>query len=228
MQAFLMNNTPPEKIKESQKIEPDALKELLICRRSIKKFKSDKVSRDILQEIASVAAYAPNQNKNIEIIIIDSDELINAIDSSAIKFIKLIYNLLFSVKLLTCIFQLFSDSLKTIKKKMEYDLFINKHIVKENTSGLFLLFGNPKEPVTENSAQYLLATMIIYAEALGIGTCLMDSLKLSINTSKPIKKLLGISQKSKILGVLSVGYSNENIINKPQGYEINIHWNCNT
>lgn len=67
--------------------------------------------------------------------------------------------------------------------------------------------------------------MIIYAESIGIGNCLMDSLKMSINMSSKIKKKLKIGKGMKVFGVLSVGYSDENIKNIPQGYELNIKWN---
>lgn len=224
-QAILMNGKQPIKIEEPLRIVADDLKEFLKRRRSIKKFKDCKIPREVLLEIASVAKYAPNQNKNIEIIIIDDLELINKIDRSALKFVLRLYNIFFSMKFLTSFIQLFSDSLPTIKKKMEFDLHINKHVVKENTQGLYLLIGNPKVPVTESSAQYLLSTMIIYAEALGIGSCLMDSLKLSINRALAIKNALRIPKGNKVLGVLAVGYSNECIVNIPQGYEINTSWN---
>ena len=220
-----MNGKQPTKIEEPLRIVADDLIELLRRRRSIKKFKDCKIPKEVLLEIASVAKYAPNQNKNIEIVIIDDSNLIDKIDRSALKYILRFYRILFSMKFLTGFFQLFSNSLQTIKKKMEYDLHMNKHVVKENTQGLYLLIGNPKVPVTESSAQYLLSTMIIFAEALGIGSCLMDSLKLSIDETWAIKNAIGIPKNAKVLGVLAVGYSNECIINIPQGYEIDISWN---
>lgn len=53
----------------------------------------------------------------------------------------------------------------------------------------------------------------------------MDSLKLTINNNKKIKNKLGIKKTDKALGVLALGYSNEKIVNIPQGYEINTYWN---
>ena len=123
------------------------------------------------------------------------------------------------------IFQLFSKSLHVIKKKMEFDLNVNKHAVKRNTQAVILLVGDAKIPVTESSANFLFANMILYAETLDIGTCLMDSLKISINNNSKIKKKIGIKKGLKILGVLALGYSDENIVNIPQGYELNITWN---
>ncbi len=227
-QAFLMNNVPPKSIKAIPETAPDVLKEVLRRRRSIKKFKDKKIPESILRDIAGVAAYAPNQNKNIDIIIVNDRSLLEAVDQAALNFFGKIYNLLFSFKPFYKFIQLFSDSVQTIKKKMEYDLIRNRHILRENTGAIYLAVGNPHVPVTETSAQYLLAAMLIYAESLGIGSCLMDSLKLSIKHSRKIRKRLGIMKNQKVLGVLAVGYADEEIRNEPQGYEIRTFWNSAT
>lgn len=153
-QAILMNGKPPVRIKEPCRIRSGDLKELYERRRSIKKFKKDGIARDILQDIAIVASYAPSQNKNIEIIIIDDNAQIDAIDCLAMKYVGRYYRLLFSVRILTKFFLMFSNSLGTVQRKMERDLLHEKHIVKENTQCLFVLVGDARTPVTESSAQY--------------------------------------------------------------------------
>lgn len=222
-QAFLTSGIKPLKLEGPAPVLPDSLEKLLTQRKFVKKYKKEKVPREILQKIAEMAAYAPNQNKNIDIVIVYEPGLIEQVDSEALRFISNLYEKL--IKPLAFLFERFSGPLHVTKKKMEYDLFYSRHIVKENTGALFLAVGNPRVPVTEESAQYLLGTMTIYAQAMGIGTCLMDSLKMSINRSRHIKKEIGIPQNSKVLGVLAAGYSNENFINIPQGYAINIYWN---
>jgi Indolepyruvate ferredoxin oxidoreductase, alpha and beta subunits len=222
-QAFLMNNVKPLKMEDTVPVSPESLEKLLARRRSVKKFQNKQVPDDILRKIAQMAKYAPNQNKNIDIVIVNDPEILTLADAQAIRFVRGLYRWLFSGPIGRLI--RLNQSARTIRKKMEYDLFQNRHIVKENTNALFLATGNSGVPVTEESAQYLLGTMTIYAYALGVGTCLMDSLKMSINRSRHIKKEIGIPQNSKVLGVLAAGYSNENFINIPQGYAINIYWN---
>jgi hypothetical protein len=46
----------------------------------------------------------------------------------------------------------------------------------------------------------------------------------SMNGRK-IRKLLNISSNIKIFGVLALGYSDENILNIPKGYEVPVFWN---
>ncbi len=222
-QAIMINNIHPEKIKINNPVLPEDLKKMFEKRRSIKHFKKQRIPGKILEDIVSVAKYAPNQNNNISILVIDDIDLINEIDKKAISFVNFFYRLFFSIKPLVSLLDVFFKGLKVIKRKMEHTLKTDKHVVKENTRALILVIGDRKTPVTGSSAHYLLATMIYYAESLGIGSCLMDSLKLTFRINGRLRKKYNI--KKDVLGVLSLGYSNENIINIPRGNELNIQWN---
>lgn len=222
-QAIMINKIHPEKIKINKPVSPEDLKKMFEKRRSIKHFKKQQIPRKILEDIVSVAKYAPNQNNNISILVIDDIDLINEIDKKALLFVKFFYRFFFSIKSLIKILDIFFKGIKIIKRKMEFTLRTEKHVVKENTRALIITIGDRKTPVTESSAHYLLATMMYYAESLGIGNCLMDSLKLTFRINRSLRKKFNI--KKDVLGVLSLGYSNENIVNIPRGYDLNIHWN---
>jgi nitroreductase len=224
-QAFLVNNTSPEKINSTIALKTADLVALLARRRSIKIFKERELPESTLQSIVDVSKYAPNQNKNISIIVITDGEIINRIDRGALILYKRLYQIMFSLMPFTSFLTLIAPSLFTIKKKMEYDLVTRKQIVKQGTQALILLVGNKRVPVTESSAQYLLSTMIIFAESLGVGSCLMDSVKIALNWNSRIRKRLKIPRKSNVLGVLALGYSDEKIVNIPRGYMPRVQWN---
>ncbi|MEJ2013220.1 MAG: nitroreductase family protein [Anaerolineales bacterium] len=222
--AFLVNNTEPERLEGIKTLEPEELRGLLSRRRSTKIFKDDQLSRSTIQDVVSVAKYAPNQHKNIDAVVITRSQTLEKIDRAALRFYKRIYTAPFSMKVLTWLFRLFSSDLHTIKRKMEYDLFVRKQIIKPGTQALVVLVGNTRASVTESSAQYLLATMIVFAEALGVGSCLMDSIKIVMNNNGKLRKEVSVDGREKILGVLALGYSAERILNIPRGYELNIRW----
>lgn len=224
-QAISINGIFPVQVSGSPKIEYEDLCAFLALRRSSKSFKNRRISDDIVEMIARSAKFAPNQNKNIDILIVNDHSIINHIDSHALKFVKAIYRIMFSIKPITSFIGLFSKSLTVIKRKMERDLFHSKHIVKSNTDVLLLAIGEPGVPITEMSAQYLLSIMILTATSLGIGCTLMDSVKMAVNRSRKLKIRLGIRRHEKVLGVLALGYSDEKILNIPTGYEVPLYWN---
>jgi hypothetical protein len=133
---------------------------------------------------------------------------------------------MFGFKPLTLLIKMFYRETHIIRRKMEHDLFISARIVKENTQALIILTGDKSIAVTKSSAQYMLANMIYMAQSMGVGSCLMDSLLLTLNHTRALRKSLKIQDD--VLGVLSLGYSNENIVNIPKGYEIDIRWNAET
>jgi nitroreductase len=224
--AIMVNNTYSDKIVDSIKNHSIDLLPLLEKRRSIKHFTDKSIPREILDKILSVAKYAPNQNKNISILVIDERGLLGEIDAYAISFVKQMHRMLFGFKPFTLFCSLFYGQMTVIKKKMEYDLNVKRHVIKENTQALIILTGNKWIATTFGSSIFMLATMQLMAESLGVGSCPMDSLLLTLNGKRRLRKKLKIEDN--VLGVLSLGYSSENIVNIPRGYEAPIRWNMQT
>jgi nitroreductase/NAD-dependent dihydropyrimidine dehydrogenase PreA subunit len=220
-QAIMVNNKYSEKVILTQVINPDDLYKLFERRRSIKKFTTKPLSKEVICQVVSVAKFAPNQNKNIDIHIIDDQGIIKAIDECSVLYVKRIYNILFRFRMIEAIIKIFYKDIETIKRKMEHGSF--KRVIYENAQVIVILSGNKHIAVTQNSAHYMLSTIMYMAESLGIGSCLMDSVCLALNNSKKIKRYLKINNN--VLGVLILGYSNENVQNIPKGYEVKIVWN---
>lgn len=221
-QAIMVNDLYPEKITEEQPVSADMFTKLIERRRSIKHFKNEPIAREILTKIVAVANYGPNQNKNISIVVIDDPKVISEIDQYALSFVARWYKLMFGSRITEDIIRLFYRDIHIIKKKMELDVLRRKRIVKLNTQALIILTGNKRIAVTEASAHYVMATMMNMAEILSVGNTLMDSLLLTLNGRKQLRKKLGITDD--VLGVLCLGYSSERVVNIPRGYEMDVRW----
>lgn len=224
--AFSFNGIAPERINTPLPVPPEAFMELLRRRRSIKHFKDKEVPKETLKMLVEAAQYAPTMNKGIELIVIDDQNVISDLNSYALGQVKRMYTLLFGSRLLYRFFSLFAQTLPIIKRKMERDLIKRKSILKDNTQALIIVIGDTSVPVTASSGQYYLANMLLYAETLGLGSCLMDSMKIAINGSGKARELLCIPKGFKVLGVLSMGYPAERILNIPRGYAVKAGWNA--
>jgi nitroreductase len=220
-QAITVNGKYAGKIADPVMIDETEFVKFLERRRSIKKFKDVEVSKELLEKVISAAKYAPNQNKNISIKIINDRELIKEVDQVATKMVKRLYGLMFGFKPIELLISIFYRDIRTIKAKMKHGGF--KHVIYENAQAIILVTGNRKVTVTESSSHYMLASMIYMAEMLKLGTCLMDSIRLTFQMNHKIRKLFGI--KEDVLGAMIIGYSDESIVNIPRGYEISNSWN---
>lgn len=223
-QVFALDGQGPSVARKLQISEADFL-QLIRTRRSVKTYKRKPIPPDILEKIADASKYAPSMNKSISVLVINKQALIREIDEEALKSVRRWYRMLFGSRVFTQFFSLFSSTLPTIKKKMERDLIGRKQVIKDNTQALILVYGNKRIPVTESSGQYYLAVMSYYAQILGVGTTLMDSLKLALNRSKRMRDQIGIPRSDSVLGVLSLGYPKERFVNVPEGIRIRIDWN---
>jgi ferredoxin len=222
--AFSHGHTPPERIDRNPKITPEDLSAFMERRRSVRRFKDMPVERRVLESVAACAGYAPTMNRDIELVIVDDRELIRDIDRAALRFYGRLYKLLFGFKPVTAFIRIFSGTITNVKKKMEHSRGLNR-VVYENTQALIVSLGNTKVPLSEVSAQYCMAYMVLGAEAWGLGSCLLDSVKILLNASAKIKKKLNIPRNMKILGVLSLGVPDEKILNVPKGYLMKTSWN---
>jgi nitroreductase/NAD-dependent dihydropyrimidine dehydrogenase PreA subunit len=225
--AFLMNGVAPRKKGAAPQVDADSLEEFLARRRSTKRFRAAELPRRTLERITAAAAYAPNQNKNLRLAAVDDPGLIRLIDRAARRMTFFWHGLLCTSNPIAFLARLFMGgaAYRQMRKKIEYGIHHEKSVVYENTQALIAVHGNPRVPVTGPSAPFLLASMIFMAEALGVGTCLMDSIKLALNGRPALKRRLGLPRGHKVFGVLALGYSAEKIVNIPQGYSVPVIWN---
>lgn len=220
--AIMVNGVYPDKMDRESVMTPDQLERFLERRRSTKIFRDKPVPHDVVERIVASAKYAPNQNKNIAAHVVTDRELLNQIDQAALGFVRTFRTLLFGFRPVTAFISLFTRGLPVIRKKMERDLVHRGSVVKKNAQVAIILTGTRKEPVTKHSAPYLMATMGLMAESLGVGTTLMDSLLLALRLNRKLRARLAITDD--VLAVMLLGYSAEGIVNIPRGYEVDTVW----
>jgi len=92
-------------------------------------------------------------------------------------------------------------------------------------SAMVFIVGEKRLPLSDASAQFALANMIYYAQAMGIGNCLCGNGPLFFDKSKKTRNLLKLPSREHILGALSLGYSAIKFTNKVRGKVMPIQWN---
>ncbi len=220
--ALLMNGRRPDKIKGGPVLDADTLERFLERRRSIKRFKDRPLPRELLERIAVAASYAPNQNKNINILIIDDPDRIRRVFDKAHRSTRRWYRFLYTPHPLALLARLIIGKRQylLLKRKMEY-----KSDDQNRPRALIMVYGDPRVPVTAPSAPFLLSHMLLMAESLGVGSTLMDALKHAFNLSPALKRDFSLPRGSRVFGVLALGYANEKIVNIPRGYRAPVFWN---
>ena len=221
--AIGVNGARSEPLSDFEPGDFAALERLFQHRRSTKRFTGEPLERALLERIVAASVFAPNQNKNIRAMIVDDPALIASIDNACLRYVRKWYRVLFGFAPFTAIVRLFYPGIDVIRRKMELDLRIRGRVVKEGTSALVLLTGDKSVAVTEASAQHMIAAVYWAATALGVGSCLMDSVKIAFRIDADLRRRLKLQDG--VLTVLALGKSAEHIVNIPKGYEVPIAWN---
>jgi nitroreductase len=211
-QAFAYEGHRTQRCDRAACAQPAALEELLVGRRSTRHFTAEPVSRETLLSIARVARHAPSMNHAIEAVVIAEPGLLAAVDQALSAFYRRWYRIIFKNPVLFPFIRLFADGMDVTKRKMEHSFSGGGTLY--NAPALVILTGSRKTPMTELSAQFCLSNMVIYAESLGLATCLMDSVKIGVNAMGPLARRLGIPRGHAVVGAMHIGHPRYRVWNK--------------
>lgn len=226
-EALSWNNIQP--IKYAKELFPDSKRvdELLKERRTIRDFKSEKISKDLLEEIVNYAIYSPTHSFNFRAIIIDNENTINEIDTIIFKFSLKLYHYLYKPKFFHSIVRLLTpdreyEYLKA-KPKLEAVLKRGRNF-KTMPPAIIMLVADKRIPLMVESAQYALYSMNLYAHTKGLGCRNLVGNQMFLNRARSIRQLLSLKKYEKLVGTMSIGYPSVKYRNKVEGKKIDIDW----
>lgn len=223
-QALTWNGTVPTKIDCDLLPKPDQIKEFLKERRSVRRFEPKPVDRELLRDIALMSKYAPTNNYGINVIIVDDADLIARLEAECIGFIGKTYRILYKHGLIFNTMRKLTPAVNRLDK-IKTERVLKRGNIFQEAPALMVLVADPRIYHTELSCQYVLYNMALYAQSLGLGSCISGAGKMILSRNKPVKKLLNIPVHQQIVGILFLGYPAVRFQNKVEGIGPEIQWN---
>jgi nitroreductase len=212
--AFVKSNLPTAK----------QLDELFKQRRSIRKYTSDKIDRDLLAEIVNYGIYAPTHNYSLRVIIVDDESVIKSLDSILIRFVTLAHRVMYKPWVIGWLAKIFGMEEEYLLNKPKVEGVIKNGKAFNHPAAIVFIVGDKKIPLSIDSAQYSLANITFYAQIKGIASCLWGNGPIFMDKSPKARKLLGLQRHDRIFGALFLGYPVTNFRNKVEGREMPIQW----
>jgi nitroreductase/Pyruvate/2-oxoacid:ferredoxin oxidoreductase delta subunit len=226
-EALSWNNVKPVKYNKEFLPGSDELDELLKERRTIRDFKSEKINKDLLEEIVNYAIYSPTHSFDFRAIIIDNENLINQIDKTIFKFSLKIYQLLYKPKFFHIIVKLLTPKSEyeylKVKPKLEAVLKRGRNF-KTIPPAIVMIIADKRVPLGKESAQYALYSINLFAHTKGLGCRNLVGNQMFLNRSNSIRQKLGLKKHEKIVGTMAIGYPALKYRNKVNGKKVDIHW----
>jgi len=223
-QALSWDHVPPVAYDEARLPSPEQLDELFKERRTIRFFKEDKIDRTLLEEIVGYGIYAPTNNYALRAIVVDDEEITEALDRILLQSVSRIYNVVFKPKIVFNLIRRITPALQR-KDKVKMESALERGHAFHRPPAIVFIVGDKRIALSEASAQYALYNMILYAQAKGIGSCLWGSAQTFLDRSKAVRERLGLEKHEHILGALGLGYPAVKFANKVEGKTLGIQWN---
>jgi len=223
-QALSWDHVPPVAYDETRLPSPEQLDELFKERRTIRFFKRDRVDRALLEEMVGYGIYAPTNNYALRAIVVDDEEITEALDRILLQSVSRIYNVVFKPKIVFNLIRRITPALQR-KDKVKMESALERGHAFHRPPAIVFIVGDKRIALSEASAQYALYNMILYAQAKGIGSCLWGSAQIFLDRSKAVRERLGLQKHEHILGALGLGYPAVKFANKVEGKTLGIQWN---
>jgi NAD-dependent dihydropyrimidine dehydrogenase PreA subunit len=191
--ALSWNHQAPERFDKFQLPSPRQLVELLRERRTIRFFAAEKMERNLIEEIVAMGVFAPTNNYAMRAIVVDDRAQIGELDRLVMKFVKRVYKILYCPKTIFALLRrLTSAFTPTDKAKMEHD--ISAGSTTRNAAATVFIVGDRRIALSQDSAQYALYNMILYAHLPGIGTRLRGPGPIMLDRSAAARRMLGLGK----------------------------------
>lgn len=204
-----------ERIPKTKTPDYEAVRGLLMRRRSVREFKDREVPRETLEELVRVAAQSPTGHnaRPVRIVVVTDRELINRLDTRILKMFNRMGGLLANpaAKGLIRAFagKDMADDAAAIKT--ETDRFLSRegkgrlHIFR-GAPALIAAHAGPDALTGKDDCTIALANLSVAANAMGLGATWIGYLVAAAKLNPALKKPLGIPMKNPLHAAVILGW----------------------
>ena len=214
-------------------IDPEAYAEIARTRRSVRAYKDEPVSREVLERILDLAKYSPtaSNTQNVEYTVVGDRVLIKSIADRIFS-----YGARFADWTRTKKGKAGFAALNLIAPKANLGRYVDgmdfykeqaakgKDLILHNAPALMLIHAPAKAPFACDNCSIAAANITNYAHALGLGTCYIGFLTLTLRLNKGMRRELSIPKGNKVFVSLVMGYPQYNFKRVTAKKEPSVTW----
>jgi nitroreductase len=214
-QDELLEKSP--EILESLQITPEQCEQLLKSRRSVRVFKDQPVSREIITRLIGAARYAPtgHNNQEVEWLVIDNKKELENIEDLGIQWIE--WTMKNNPQLAAAFHMV--EMLKNQKKY--HNIFLRGAPVLVVTHAAK---GSTSPAVAQIDCATALSYLDLAANCLGLGTCWAGFVNTMANNFPLVKAAIALPENQGTYGCMMIGYNKFRYHRIPLRKEPRITW----
>jgi nitroreductase/NAD-dependent dihydropyrimidine dehydrogenase PreA subunit len=199
-----------------KKIDPEAYKQIVLSRRSVRQFQNRPLNRSDLEAIIGLSSYSPtaSNSQHVEYIVIADKIRLLEISRIIFSTARTIYDWSISKpgKFVFNGLRMNSGLAKMMEKyiePMEYYMALQesgRDLILHNAPVLIVLHGPAVSFFASDNCNIAAANICNYAHSMGLGTCFIGFVTLSSRFSKKLCSLIELPKGRTIYSSLVVGY----------------------
>lgn len=188
------------KIQKGLKITPEQVEQLLKSRRSVRVFKNQPVSREIITRLIENARYAPTGHnlQEVEWLVVDNKKELDRIEELGMDWIQWVIKNLPQVAAMSNMEEMLE------RQKLNHNVFLRGAPV------LIVAHASKDSPVSTLAgidSATALSYLDLAANSLGLGTCWSGYIYIMANSFPPVKAALALPEDHSAYGCMMLGYN---------------------
>lgn len=201
---------------EKKRIDPNACRETVITRRSVRHYLKKPVSHSVIRNIIDLAKYSPtaSNSQHLAYMVITDPERLTAISDEVFALGRRIYDwantrpgrIFFGgLKLYPAMARMFEKYIDPMDAYIEQK-DAGRDLILHNAPALLLVHSPAHSFFGSANSNIAAANIMNYAHCLGLGTCMIGFLTLASRFSKRVNQLIEIPDGRKIHASIVLGH----------------------
>ena len=168
----------------------------LRSRRSIRKYKKDKIAKETILQLLDIARFAPSgcNSQGLSYIIIENDEKLKKITETTIEWLE----------------KQLADDIEWVKPFAELAEVYHKYgidVVLRDAPSIIVAIAPQDFAMAHDNARFSLEYVELYATSMGLGTCWAGFVELAVGSQyKPLLEVMQIPEGFVAVGAMMLGY----------------------
>ncbi len=219
---------------DQDRIDPDAYREAVLTRRSVRHYKKKPVGRALLEDILDTARHSPtaSNTQNVEYILVRDKDLLQRTSRRVFSFGEGIYRLT-----QTTGGRAVTGAARKLGPGKSMDRYIRsmdyykkqthekgRDFILHNAPVLLLILAPSRAAFSCDNCNIAATNITNYAHCLGLGTCYTGMLTMALKFDPGLRKMLGIPKGKKAFATLVMGWPAYHHANTASRKQPGVRW----
>lgn len=231
--AIRVGRDEPAPLPAEKPVTPEELQHLIRARRSTRHYEEKPVPREAIEDLIEAARFAPTgaNMQSIAFTVVDDPQKINVIRD------KVVANLEGRVRLWDSVAEAHEKEGKPIPDEYKTRVLVRdryRNLVESAKNGrdtifhgapvVVLLHSIPTGLTPKDDADLMAMCMLLMAESLGLGTCLIGLLTAATTEDESLRDYIGLPKDHQVLTTMIIGYPRLKFSKAPGRKPVQVNW----